>query len=213
MTETIKKLEAGIRRAVQFIENGVELGYITMPDPGFVEDPANETLGHLKSLVTFNETRPDNCRHRQWDETGAGPKSGCPVDGCKGVFGAICEGYVPEDPKKDGRYVLMAQGRPGFYYKPGGRGYTVNLFAAEYYTLDEVAKRCSYPNAVDFMSFADALNWQNMLKSAPHPYCEICENTGRVQAVPEGSVPDGELMSYTPCVDCPRGAGRPAISI
>jgi len=40
------------------------------------------------------DERPANCRDRIWDETGAGPKSGCDVEGCKGVFGRIC---IPEE--------------------------------------------------------------------------------------------------------------------
>lgn len=45
----------------------------------------------------MNETRPENCRNRLQEEGKSHPKSGCRVNGCGGVFNALCEKEVDYD--------------------------------------------------------------------------------------------------------------------
>ena len=42
--------------------------------------------------VTDNcDDRPKDCRYRMHEEEGFGPRSGCDIGGCNGVFGALCQ--------------------------------------------------------------------------------------------------------------------------
>lgn len=46
----VERKDAALRRADQFITNGIELGFIRMPDAG-VPDPAHETPGIIRAAL------------------------------------------------------------------------------------------------------------------------------------------------------------------
>lgn len=46
-----------LKRADQFISNGIELGFIRMPDAG-VPDPAHETPGIIRAAIAAAEGKP-----------------------------------------------------------------------------------------------------------------------------------------------------------
>lgn len=54
--ETIERLVEALRRADQFITNGVELGFIRMPDAS-TPDPAHETPWIVRAALSLAEGR------------------------------------------------------------------------------------------------------------------------------------------------------------
>jgi hypothetical protein len=48
--ERVAKLEDAVRRADEFMTNGIELGYIKMPDP-YIRDPASETPAIVRAAA------------------------------------------------------------------------------------------------------------------------------------------------------------------
>ena len=48
--DRVEELEATLREAYQFISNGIEFGYICMPDAD-VPDPAHHTLRNIRAAL------------------------------------------------------------------------------------------------------------------------------------------------------------------
>ena len=89
----------------------------------------------------MTDNRPENCRDRLWDENGCGPRSGCNVDGCGGVFGVkVCE--IMENNVKDENYFLSFDELKNGVEYWGSDGYVI--FTGRLINGDFVAHQLGY---------------------------------------------------------------------